>query len=151
MRIERKTTWILIADGARAHIVATEGPKAGLQPVGGQGYSAEHRKTSEIGADRPGRVHDRRGVGRHAMAPRVDWHEYEKTLFAKRMAAILDMACKRDSFDALVLIAPPRSLGELRAALDKRTLNKVTAEVGKDLTHLSLHELPGHLKEVVRF
>jgi protein required for attachment to host cells len=49
----------------------------------------------------------------------------------------------------LVLVAPPAILGRLRTALKPRTRNMVTAEVGKDLTHLNLREVPKHLAATI--
>ena len=138
-----KTTWILIADGAQARILVNEGPGTGLKPLAGAEYEADHRPSREIGTERPGRTHQSIGDGtRHALAPRVDWHEFEKHLFAKEMAALLDKACERRAYYSLVLVAPPRALGELRAALGKNALAKVTAELGKDLVNNCGMSLP---------
>jgi protein required for attachment to host cells len=59
-------------------------------------------------------------------------------------------AAARRRFDALVLIAPPQALGDLRKALAGGVRAKVAAELAKDLTNVPLHELPRHLAEVVR-
>ncbi len=147
----KKRTWILIADGARARILATEGRGTGLRPATDATYEADHRPTREIGSDRPGRVFESADGSRHAYAPRVDWHQYEKHLFAKKMAAVLDGARKRGDFEALVLVAPPKALGELRAALDSHTLAKVSAELAKDITNVRDHDIGPYLSGMVRF
>jgi hypothetical protein len=91
----KKKTWILVADGARARIFINEGPGTGLRGLAGADYEADHRPTHEIGVERPGRTQESLGDGtRHAYAPRVDWHEYEKHLFAKEMARVIDQACE---------------------------------------------------------
>jgi protein required for attachment to host cells len=146
----KKKTWILVADGARARIFVNEGPGTGMRGLAGADYEADHRPTHEIGVERPGRTQESLGDGtRHAYAPRVDWHEYEKHLFAKEMAQVIDQACERGAFDALVLVAPPKALGELRAALGKNALAKVAAELDKDLVNTPEHDLPGHLTEAI--
>ena len=146
--MKKTLTWILIADGARARILCSEGWGSGLTPVTGE-IEGGRRPTNEIGTERPGRVHDRAGPGRHAMEPRVDWHEFEKQQFAKQMAKHLNQAAKRKAFDRLVLVAPPRALGDLRATLDKQTSTMVMAELDKDLTHVSDHDLPAHLEKIM--
>lgn len=148
--VQEKRIWILVADGARARILLSEGPGTGLRPATDEVYEADRRPTREIGSDRPGRVFESADQTRHAYAPRVDWHEYEKHLFAAKMAGILDDACKRGTFDDLVLVAPPKALGELRAALSKHTRARVSAELGKDFTNVSIHDLPSHLSDVVK-
>ena len=145
MRFKTQTTWILIADGARAHIVANEGPGKGLQTIPGQDYTGVNLPTREIGADKPGRTFDRAGDGRHSMEPRVDWHRFEKHKFAQSMAKVLDKAAGKGAFDRLILVAPPKTLGELRSSLGKVASGRVIAELAKDLTNLTIHELPENL------
>ena len=59
----------------------------------------------------------------------------QKHDFTARLAEVLDKACEEGRFDRLVLVAPPRSLGELRTLLSNRVKKTVAHEVGKDLTN----------------
>ena len=146
----RKTiTWILVADGARARIFANAGPGKGLQPAIDQDFAAELHPSREIVSDRPGRVKESASSTRHAMEARVDWHRFEKEKFAKSMAKLLDEAAERGAFGRLVLVAPPRTLGDLRGALNARTRALVAGEIDKDLTHVTPQELPDHLYKVL--
>lgn len=142
------TTWVLVADGARARFFRSEGWSSGLAPALDD---ADHpsRPSREIGSDRPGRVVESADGARHALAPRVDWHEYEKHLFAKSIAEILNEAATGERYDRLVLVAPPKTLGELRAALGKSARERLVAAIDKDLTKASLDELIRHLEAVV--
>lgn len=144
----KRTTWVVVADGSRAFIVANRGPGTGLAPV----LSREHPvpPTHELGTDRPGRTFNSDHSGtRHAME-QVDWHRYEKHKFACGIAKLLDDARVHNAFDDLVLVAPPTTLGELRAELDKHTHAMVSGEVPKDLTHHPIEDLPGYLDGMVR-
>ncbi len=105
--------------------------------------------TRELGADRPGRVHDSSDVGRHALEPRVDWHQSEKTRFAGSIAAVLNKGRADGDFEKLVLVAPPRTLGELRAALDKPTRASISAELNKDLTGARADQLARRLETIL--
>jgi len=142
--MKKKVTWILVADGARARILKNEGPGKGLQPAVDEEFHHELPRTHEMGTERPGRVHESANATRHAVEP-VDWHRFEKEKFAKEMAKILDKAAAGGAFDRLVLVAPPRTLGDLRGALAAATRKKVTGELDKDLTQITLGELPEHL------
>ena len=142
-------TWIVVADGAKARFLLNQGPGKGLQPALERASDAARMPTRGQGSDRPGRVHDRSGPGRHAMAPRADWQRFEKDRFAKEMAGILDEAARKRAFDRLVLVAPPKTLGVLRSAMNKTTAGLVSGEVSKDLTQVTLGELPDHLHNVV--
>lgn len=147
MPTKTKTTWILVADGAKARILERRAPGGPLTPVSNQCFTEfeARQSTRETGTDRPGRVHESADVARHAMEPRVDWHRFAKEQFAKRVADALESAAKRHKFEALILIAPPRTLGDLRGVLGRNAASLVESEVGRDLTNLPDHELPEHL------
>ena len=141
---------ILVADGARARIVENQKTDKTLKPALDHEFAAVHAPTRDLGTDRPGRRRGPGGGTGHAIDPKVNWHDFEKHLFAGAMADVLEKADNKQTFDALVLVAPPKTLGELRKKLNPNVMSKVTAEIGKDLTHLSLHELGEHLTDVVR-
>jgi protein required for attachment to host cells len=147
--MKKKRTWILVADGARARILQSEGWGTGLTPVPGQTHRIENPPTRAHVSDRPGRSHESTTSMRHALEPRVDWHRYEKHLFATELAAIINRSHQENAFDRLVIVAPPSTLGDLRAKLDKNARRLVTAELDKDLTNLSLEELQSQLEKVV--
>ena len=58
---------------------------------------------------------------------------------------MLEDGLNQGRFDGLVLVAPPRALGQLRDELSSFLRDKVSAELTKDLTQTPLHELPQHL------
>jgi len=58
-----------------------------------------------------------------------DPHDRAERAFVKDLAHKLDEVAKAHDFDQLILIAPPRALGHLRAALSKGLADKV---VGSD-------------------
>ncbi|HEY4136600.1 MAG TPA: host attachment protein [Alphaproteobacteria bacterium] len=151
MLMPKKTTWVLIADGARARILANHGPNTGLVPVPGTAHDNPVPKNSELVSDRPGRAFPAGGTAaRAAIEPRTDWHQFEKQKFAHHIASLLDVAATDGDFDDLVMVAPPETLGELRSSLAAGTRAKVSAELPKDLTRHQLADLPGHLDGVVR-
>lgn len=146
--MKRITTWILVADGTQARLLYNDGPGRGIKPFFEEVLHGRNLPGREIMSDRPGRTFDSFGQGRHAKEPPSDPREVEKRRFAHELAAMLDDALKRGKFDRLVLVAPPKALGQLRAELSKPVRARVSAELGKDLTHLSVRELPQHLASV---
>jgi protein required for attachment to host cells len=145
-------TWILIADGARARVLAQPKDYAPLEPAFEHeeltGSSAPSR---EIGSDRPGRSFDSGGgQGRHAMEPPTDPQRHAKFEFARELAARLEEAAHRGRFARLVLVAAPRTLGDLRELLPEPVKAKVVAEIDKDLTKVPRHELAKHLAQVLK-
>lgn len=145
------TTWILVCDGARARVWANRGSGTGLTAVSAAENPGAHSPTRDLGTDKPGRSQDSSGLGgRHAVAPPVDWHRFEKEKFAREMAAVVNKAALAGEFDRLVIAAPPHTLGDLRKALDAHAAAKVTGEINKDLTQLGAHDLAAHLGDLVR-
>jgi protein required for attachment to host cells len=75
------------------------------------------------------------------MEPPHDPRKLEKHRFAAQFAAFLDAARGQDSFDRCILVAPPRSLGEIRSLLSERVKERVWSEVPKDLAGAGAEEL----------
>ncbi len=152
MPTKKLTTWILIADGYRARILKNEGAGTGLTPATDQQFKNPnvHGYSRDLKSDRPGRAFGTAGSARHAMEPHHDYHVYEKHLFAKSMAKVLNEAALRKAFDRLILVAPPKTLGELRAELAEATSALVAGEINKDLTRTPDPDLPAHLSDVLR-
>lgn len=140
------TTWILVCDGARGRIYSHEGPGSGLTVVSSAEHPETHGHTRDLGTDRPGRTADSTGSGsRHALSPRTDWHNFEKTRFAGEMAGVVEKAAAAKAFDRLVVVAPPKVLGDLRKALGAHAQALLAGELDKDLTQIEGAELIGHL------
>ena len=142
-------TWILICDGARARIVLNEGPGRSVSPVEGSDFLTEHPRSQDITTDRPGRVFDRSGPGRHAMENRSDPHRDSKKSFALRLAEFLDEQLRKKAYDRLIIFAAPAMLGDLRQALTETVLAKTAHQIPKDLTQIPNNELDSHLEDVL--
>ncbi|MEO5335989.1 MAG: host attachment protein [Magnetospirillum sp. WYHS-4] len=141
-------TWFLIADGSRARVVVNEGPGKGVRPAMDHEFATSSAPSREWGADRPGRAGGPGGTG-HAKEPRIDLHDFAKERFAAEMAAMLDEAAGRRAYDRLILVAPPKVLGNLRSALKNGARERIAGELSKDLTHVAIRDLAGHLETVL--
>jgi protein required for attachment to host cells len=143
------TTWILIADGGRARIFANEGPGNGIAVVEGAAFEADHRADHELVRDHEGRSFESVGATRHGIQPHTDPHRELKRGFSERLAEMLDKSLAAKSYDRLILVAPPVTLGDLRKALSAHVQAAVYAELHKDLTKTPMRELPEHLAGVL--
>jgi protein required for attachment to host cells len=146
-----KTTWIVIADGMHARILRQDKPGGPLAAaLDRELYEpASHGFSRDLKSDAPGRAFDPGSGARHSMEPRTDPKTHEKQTFARRVADLINDAASRGTFDQLVLVAPPRTLGELRTQLDDSARKLVIGEVHHDLVKTPIHELPQHLSEVL--
>ena len=140
-----KKTWVLVADGVRARIFIKK--HENLADVMGHDFVGDNLKDSALGSDKPGRSFESSTPMRHAYQPRTDWHQYQKELFAKELCEVIEKANEKSEFDELIIISPPKTLGDIRSYLCKQTLSKVKAEITKDITKLSEHELALYLEK----
>ena len=149
MPVRKRRTLVVVANGTTASAYENDGVGHGLHPLPGFELSVESPPTRELGAERPGRVHDRFGPGRHAMEPKADWHRQGKTEFARSVAERLDSVLEAGHVDRLVLVAPPTMMGDLRAALSRQTHDLVDGEITKDLTRSNRSELEAQIGGVL--
>lgn len=132
-------TWIVDADSSYARILARRKAGSELEEVVDLNHPGARLKGKDLESDRPGRSYDSRGRGRHAMEPPHTRKDAGATRFAERINAYL---VEHDSqFDALVLVCPPKFLGELRKRLDGTVGRKVVREIGKDVVRLDLQKI----------
>ncbi|MBT4880534.1 MAG: host attachment protein [Alphaproteobacteria bacterium] len=138
-------TWFLIADGARARLFKNEGPGKGIQAVFEDEFIGNFLPTRDLVSDRPGRTFDSNGPGRHSMSAPSDAHRMAKKDFARQVVGILENG---NVFDRLVIVAPAKALGDIRSVLSKGSQEKITGEITKDLTNISINDLPKHLSQL---
>ncbi|MCK9993033.1 MAG: hypothetical protein Dbin4_01553 [Alphaproteobacteria bacterium] len=150
MKIKHKKTWVVIADGAHARIFLNEGPGTGLVPALDHDLIGNKLPSHEIGSDRPGVSFSSAGPGRRAMTPPTDPHEHAEHEFIRQVAKAITEGLNAHAFEQLVVVAPPKALGQLRTQIDPQAAKLIKAELHKDLTHLTPHQLGGHLQDVLK-
>lgn len=136
--------WYIIADGGRARFV--ERDETGAYRTVLSFVAAEmHKRSRDLGLDRPARVKESANSARHAVEPRRDLHEAAKEDFIAIVAEEIEAEHGRDQFDRLVLIAPPGVLTELKQKLSKPIAKIVVNDLQKDLTKVPDHDLTEHI------
>jgi protein required for attachment to host cells len=143
------TTWILVAHRGGARLFESPGPGKGLQLVEDIPHPEGRLKNGEINTDRPGRAFDSFSR-RHGMSQEHEATDQVSLMFARHLCDKLEKARAENRFAKLVLVAEPRLLGELRAALDKHTAALVSATLDKDLVGVDNRDLPKHLGGVIQ-
>ena len=106
------------------------------------------RHTHDLVSDRPGRSFSSSRAGqRHSFEATHDPHKLKKHKFMVELADMLDDACQRKDFDQLVLVAPHRSLGELRGLLSERVQRRIHKEIARDLA-IAPETVKSHVKHI---
>ncbi len=73
--------------------------------------------------------------------PESSSQETDEATFAKQLAKELYRRAHSGGFAALVLIADPQTLGQIRPVLHKEVKDRLVSEVGKTLTKASIQEI----------
>lgn len=146
-----KKTWVVIADGMHARILSQDRHGAPLAPALDQELfnPAAHGFSRDLKSDAPGRAFNTGSGGRHSMEPPTDPKTREKELFARRVAELINDAAGRKEFQRLILVAPPKILGALRANLDSHAKKLVAGEIHHDLVRTPVSEIERHLAKVL--
>lgn len=133
-------TWILIGDGQRALFLTNDGDELNLNLHRLSVEERDNPPAREQGTDAPGRAFGSLGQIHSAVEP-TDWHEFEKERFAVSIADRINKAAHAGAFDHIVIVAPPKILGDLRREFSKETESKIIAEINKDLTRHPIGEI----------
>lgn len=128
-------TWVVVANGEKYLILRNNMDEefTDLRVIGKD--EIDNPLAHEKSSDRAGRMHDDGPDARSALQE-TDWHRLEKEHFAQGLASRLDGWAEAGRYDGIVVIADPRSLGELRSAYGDKTKSRLLAEIGKDLTNM---------------
>ncbi|HMK70158.1 MAG TPA: host attachment family protein [Xanthobacteraceae bacterium] len=138
---------VFIGDGRKALFLRNTGdekfPDLRVERV----FAEENPSTHEQGAGRPAVTFAHAGSHRRVSIEQTDWHHLEEHRFVGRVAAALEDVVRKRSVPALVVVAPPRTLADLRAAFHADVKKRIVAEVGKDLTNHPVADIETHLFE----
>jgi len=157
MRTRLIPTWIVVADASRAEFfaLAETDHGRGMERAAPVLLSNLEHHASDVKSDKPGRGFSSSSSGvRHAYEPRHDYHKQQKHEFAHAVIAGLEKSFDAHVFERLVLVAPARMLGEMRALLPDRMKNCVWREIAHDYVKLDAAgiwaRISPELKEHVR-
>jgi protein required for attachment to host cells len=141
-------TWIMIID---RHIVRIyEKNKKGLEPIGMA--LPDMAGKPEITNKSVGRVVSSSGESaHHKYEPHMNESQQEDLSFVHQISDWLDKAVWEDAFDRLILVAPPKILGNFRKVMNQPVQTRIIAEINKDLTKLNERDLREELKKIIWF
>jgi protein required for attachment to host cells len=132
----------LVVEHARVH----PSPKDREQKSDAAGGAS----STQAGANAPGGAvgGDRHALGGGAQfAPsrgtmeETDFHQLEEDRFAAETAEFLKQRALAHEYESLVVVAPPKTLGELRKHYHKEVTDRLVGELDKDLTRLTVPDI----------
>jgi protein required for attachment to host cells len=136
---------VLISDGQRARLLRNRGTPVNPELIVEKAIDRANPPTRDQGTDRPGRKHGTDGNARSAIE-QTDWHQQQEQRFAAELAEMLYKLGHAGNYEELVVVAPPKMLGDLRAKFHQQVSSAVVAEVPRDLTQYSVPEIGNMLR-----
>jgi len=144
MKTRTIPTWVVVADSAKALFFALESDNGtrSLRRAAEPMASHIERHSGDLKSDKPGRKFGSAGGGvRHGVEPHHDYHKLEKHDFARAIVQFLEKSFDAHTFERFVLVAPERSLGEMRKLLPRKMGPALWHEVPHDFTKLDAAEI----------
>jgi protein required for attachment to host cells len=141
MRVPNNSV-VLVADGRKSLFFRNDGdadfPKLVVEDKDIHENPAHHEQES----DTAGMAMNTSG----SSMEEVDFHQQEEDRFAAQLAEKLKARALDNGFESLIVVAPARTLGELRKHYHKEVERRISAEVTKDLVNLPVPEIERILK-----
>lgn len=144
--LPNEPTFIVACSGAEARIFMSErrfGNWNQLEHLANPGATL---RDQDRNTDRPGRVFDSFGRGRHAMSPEESARDHELQTFAGDITQYLSKAHAAGQFRQLVLVAEPTFLGFLRRKLSPSLRRALSFEVPKNPVDFNVERLQSLFK-----
>ncbi|MCH4892817.1 MULTISPECIES: host attachment family protein [unclassified Sphingomonas] len=143
---------VLVADGRKMLWLRNEGDAVHPNLVVEDKQVQPNPKDSEQKTDAPGRTFSSLGGGgpggsqSGADGPRssmeeTDFHQQAEDRFAAEAAETLRMGALANQYEQLIIVAPPRTLGEMRKHYHKEVEARLAGELAKDLTDHPIPEI----------
>ena len=125
---------ILVVDGSTMLFLRNQGQGGNLDLVS----EAQHQRDDQDGS---APTSGRGGASVHE----GDYQQLDENRYAADAADQLRMRALAGDFEALVIIAPPKTLGELRKHLHKEVESLIVMELPKEMTNRPLPDIAAML------
>jgi len=124
---------VLVADGRKTLFFRNHGDENQIDLRMEAHEARKDRKDREIKSDAPGTTRQSFGFGRSTY-DEPDFQQQEEDRWIRDAADELKVRVLRNDFDALAIVAPPKSLGVLKKALHKEVERRVVCTVNKEMS-----------------
>ena len=142
-------TLVAVFDSAHARFFEYKPAHGRLDVILEDVASGLHHHRRDIDTDKPGRGFGAGGQ-HHSYESHSDVRKLEKHDFVQAIARAIDAAYDQHKFNALVIVAPERSIGEFRSVASDKVKNTLWREVPKDFANFSDGDLRRHLLPILQ-
>ena len=124
---------VLVADGRKLLFLRNHGDYNQID-LRTEAHDFRHdAKDSDLKTDGPGTMKQSGGFGRPAM-DETDFHQQAEDDWVKDAAEELKKRALANDYEALAIIAPPKTLGVLRKELHKEVEKRIVLTLNKEMT-----------------
>jgi len=131
--------FVVVADGRKMLFFRNEGdgefPNLKVEHAAEQANPKDgDQKTDQAGGSASTNAGTTSGGGAGASMGEADYHQQEEDRFAADAAELLRKRALVNHFEKLIVVAPPKTLGEMRKHYHKAVSDRLAGELAKDLT-----------------
>jgi protein required for attachment to host cells len=131
---------VLVADGRKMLFLRNEGDSVHPHLVVEHGEEQRNPADHDQKTDAAGRAGSMAGHGQNSYTE-ADFHQLAEDRFAADAADLLKRRALAGSFESLIVVAPPHTLGELRKQYHASVSEKLAGEINKDLTGHTISDI----------
>ncbi len=125
---------VLVTDGRKTLFFRNEGDANQIDlRTEAHDEREDAHSAGDLATDAPGTVQQSAGYG-HSTYEETDFKQLEEDRWAHNAAELVNKRALENDFDELAIIAPPKTLGELRKKLHKEAEKRVVCEIPKEMT-----------------
>ena len=125
---------VLVTDGRKTLFFRNEGDENQIDLRTENFDEREDLKDREMKTDAPGAIGQSAGYSGRVAYEETDFHQLEEDRWAVAAAEEVNKRVLRNDFDQLVIVAPPKTLGQIRKKLHKEAERRLLCEIPKERT-----------------
>ena len=137
---------VLVTDGRKTLFFRNHGDENQIDLRTESHEERPDLKDSDIKSDAPGVQAQSGGFGRQSYEE-TDFHQLEEDRWAHAAAEEVNRRVLENGFDALAVIAPPKTLGTIRKKLHKEAERRLVCEIPKEMTGRPIPDIEALLVE----
>ena len=136
---------VVVADSSKARILLAESGQSPLIDDRDFIHPESRLREQDLVSDGTGSESAAGGYGQHSMGHEKTAHDQEMKNFADELCVEIDKLRQSSDLRRIYLVASPKFLGLLRAAMSKQCSALLEEEISKDLVSHSIEDIRSHL------
>ena len=145
MEVKKVSICVVVADASRARILLAEFGDSALTENSDLVHPEGRLREQDLVSDGSGSGRDSGGHGMHSMGHEGSAQAKQAEDFAREVCVEIDRVREKGGLHRIYLLAPPKFLGKLRAAMSKQSTALIAGETDKNLVTHSVDDIRAQL------